>query len=355
MPAEALATAACPKHMTYGPCGGVRADAGCEIDAALPCPFVPLETVTWRGAPVQSPDPGLGAWRGGDTALGRWLRTGPIVVADFPARALDASSIEACAAVLRGRVDAVLAGDSGPARVQFSPTYRARLIQDAGLVAWMGLNCRDRNRVAIEAELAGLAHVGVAAVHCVTGDHTATGARSDARPVFDLDGTRLAALARAAGHVVSVGETPTAPPVERRAARLLEKQRAGAQVCFVNHSGGVEPVAAFIARTRAVGVTLDFIPCVPIVLDADGADLVRGFSATALPAGYAEGILRAADSRAAGIAAAVELASGMLTVDGVVGVDLSGGPTQPDGAVEFARALAEIGARVREAPAGRAA
>lgn len=109
--------------------------------------------------------------------LASLLRQGRVVVADFPAVALDATSITAMVELLRGRVHAVLAGDSPRNRVQFPPAYRAALIKAAGLRAWAGLSCRDRNRVALEGELAALAHLGVDAVHCVTGDHPALGSR----------------------------------------------------------------------------------------------------------------------------------------------------------------------------------
>ncbi len=112
-----------------------------------------------------------------------------------------------------GNVDAVLFGDSGWARVQLSPAYRASVIAAEGMRPWAGLNCRDRNRVALEGELAALADIG-AAVHCVTGDHTAIGHRPEARAVFDLDSTELASLARSAGVLVSVAENPVAPPIE---------------------------------------------------------------------------------------------------------------------------------------------
>jgi 5,10-methylenetetrahydrofolate reductase len=356
------ATAACPKRMTYGPCGGVGFDGSCEIDASLGCPFVPMETVKWHGF---NGEQRVGVTGGGAAATGADAAAGPhrgpaqsgsarmralisarrIVVADFPARALDAQSIRDCAEILVGSVDAVLSGDSGADRVQFSPTYRARLILDAGLMPWNGVNCRDRNRVALEGELAGLADVGTGGVHCVTGDHTQTGSRPDAMPVFDLDSTELAALARAAGHLVSVGESPTTPPLHRRAARLLEKERAGAELCFVNHCGGAGPVAAFIAAARALGSRVGFIPCIPIVLDEGSANLLRSFTTLVLPPGYLEGILAAADVREAGIEAAVALSMAMLEIDGVVGVDLSGGAA-PGDELDYARAVAEIGRRL---------
>ena len=348
MPAELLDAVACPKRMAYGPCGGVGFDGSCEV-ADFPCVFLDAAPVAWHGVepaarteprmaadPVPDPVPSPGA-----AAMRALLATRPIVVADFPARALDADSLAACARALAGSADAVLAGDSGTARVQFPPAYRARLIQDAGMTPWMGVNNRDRNRVALEAELAALAHAGVAGVHCVTGDHPDVGSRPDAAAVFDLDSTETAALARRAGHLVSVAEAPLSPPVAARPGRLLEKERAGAELCFVNHAGGVAPVAAFVAEARAIGVTLGFIPCVPIVLDRGSAELIRGFTSLALPEGYLDGILAASDPWRAGITAAVELSRRFLDVDGVVGVDLSGGAA-PGGELAFAEALAEI-------------
>lgn len=323
-------TAACPKHMEYGPCGGVEFDGTCEV-ADFRCVFLELPTVRWHGVAsgeprgVSDPVPPVPA-SSGALAMRTTLATQQIVVTDFPARALDADSIAECAAILAGRVDAVLAGDAGTARVQFPPAYRASLIQAAGLDVWTGFNCRDRNRVAMEGELAALAHVGVAGVHCVTGDHTRTGSRPDATPVFDLDSTEAASLARATGHLVSVAEAPATPPVDRRPARLLEKQRAGAEVCFVNHAGGAAPVASFVAAARDLGVTMAFVPCIPIVVDRESAALLATFTTLVLPPGYLERILRARDPFEEGIAAAIDLGREFLAIDGVRGVNLSGGP-----------------------------
>jgi 5,10-methylenetetrahydrofolate reductase len=332
--------------MEYGPCGGVEFDGTCEV-APHRCVFLDTPTVRWHGVasttpagqsdPVPEPPVSAGA-----VGMRELIGTRPIVVADFPARALDAASIAECGALLAGSVDAVLAGDAGSARVQFPPAYRAALIQATGVAVWTGFNCRDRNRVAMEGELAALAHAGVAGVHCVTGDHTATGQRPDATPVFDLDSTEAAALARAAGHLVSVAEAPATPPVDRRPDRLLEKMRAGAEVCFVNHAGGVGPVAEFVSRAHDIGAAMSFVPCIPIVIDRESAALLRTFTTLVLPDGYLDRILGAVDPFEEGIAAAVELAHGFLEIDGVVGVNLSGG-TGPGREAWFAEALARIG------------
>ncbi|GAA2249226.1 methylenetetrahydrofolate reductase C-terminal domain-containing protein [Herbiconiux moechotypicola] len=357
---------ACPKHMEYGPCGGVDFDGSCEV-GDFRCVFLDTPTVLWHGVapPVRDASTVTGdssasgievhhlgdaheiavAPQPGAARLRELLATRQIVIADFPGRPLDRASLAECADALAGRVDATLAGDSGRSRVQFPPAYRALLIQERGLAVWTGLNCRDRNRVALEGELAGLADVGVAGVHCVTGDHTATGNRPDALPVFDLDSTQVAALARQAGHLVSVGESPTTPPTDRRAARLAEKVRAGADLCFVNHAGGVEPVRRFIAESHDLGVAPGFIACVPMVVDHGSAALLKSFTTLVLPEGYLDGILASADPLRAGLDAATRLCEQLLELEGVVGVDLSGG-ANPGAEVAFAEAMGTVAERL---------
>ncbi|UFS61028.1 methylenetetrahydrofolate reductase C-terminal domain-containing protein [Subtercola endophyticus] len=370
----------CPKKMQFGPCGGVEFDGSCEV-APNRCVFLDAPTVRWPGEPVArgiqgragaaAPSSSGDTESGGAESVGARLRAvlgrRQIVVGDFPARALDVESARRCAEIMTRTVDAALSGDSGAQRVQFAPTYRAQLIQETGLAAFIGVNCRDRNRVAIEGELAGLAAVGVAAVHCVTGDHTLTGNRPDAQPVFDLDSTRVAALARASGHLVSVGEAPATPPTTHRAARLIEKVKAGADLAFVNHCGGAGPVERFIAEVRALEAAetqaepqsdapshspagarqpVRFIACVPLVVDRGSAELLASFTTLVLPEGYLERILGARDVFAEGIAAAIDLSEELLALDGVVGVNLSGGPA--DGREEhFAEAMVLVAAGTR--------
>jgi methylenetetrahydrofolate reductase (NADPH) len=187
----------------------------------------------------------------------------------------------------------------------------------------------------------------VVAVNCVTGDHTASGHRPDAMPVFDLEAQELVPLARAAGLLVSVVESPASPPVGRRAARLAEKVAAGAQICLLQFCGEVEDVAAFVGGARAAGADVPVLPCVPVIDAEYGAAVLASFAAAVLPAGYAESV-RAPDPVAAGIEAAVRHARALLTVEGVAGVVLEG-VVEPGSGTRLARALATAG---RELGAG---
>ena len=178
------------------------------------------------------------------------LDAGQVVVADFSAAPLSLDSLENCAAALKGELDNVLAGDAHEARVQFPPSQRVHLMKAQGLRLWAGFNARDRYRVALEAELHGLRTVGVDGVHCVTGDHTASGHRADATPVFDLDATEMTSLAASLGHLVSVAAQPGRTPADSRLPLVLQKERAGAHVCFIDHCGGVEVAANFVSEAR---------------------------------------------------------------------------------------------------------
>jgi 5,10-methylenetetrahydrofolate reductase len=321
----------CPKRMEYGPCGGVREDHTCEM-APVPCPFATAGgAVPWVERARERP----GAF---PPVTGR-----PVVLTDFSVRPFDAASVAAVARVLAGSCDGVLVGEHQN-RPDFPPTLMTRLIRDAGHAPWITLTCRDRNRIVLEQELAGLAVAEPAAVLCVTGDGRAPGVRPDVTQVFDIDGTRLAALAADAGLTVAVPEAPDAPPRPLRPLRLREKQRAGAQLAVLNHVGSAARLAAFARAAREAGVSLPMIAGVAVFTDHRSAEVLLRFPGLGLDPGQVAEVLAAPDPEAAGIAAAVAEARVLLAVDGVVGVNLSG----------MASARGEVAAAEIKAAVGRA-
>jgi methylenetetrahydrofolate reductase (NADPH) len=330
-----LSLSSCPKHMTYGPCGGVQADGTCEV-VEVTCPFATKKLLEW-----QEPKSDHATMTPAGQAFLETMQRRPVIVTDLPTAPLSAPSIRASVDALVGYADAVLLGDHGEARVQFPPAYRAMLVHQAGLASWPGLNCRDRNRVALEGELAALAHANVAGVHCITGDHTASGHRSDAQPVFDLDSTRLAALARASGVLVSVAESPVAIPMKERAFRLVQKVKAGANLCFINHSGGAENYGHFISDVRAHGVDLPFIAGLAVATSESSARAIQGFRNLVVPEGYLETIVSSSNPRKTGVRAAIKFGEALLAQSGVRGLNLSSVPT-PGQEQELAKDLAEI-------------
>jgi 5,10-methylenetetrahydrofolate reductase len=315
----------CPKRMTYGPCSGVRPDGRCEM-RATPCAFP--ELVPWHGVEQVGRPPVV-----------------PLVLTDFSCRPFDPADLAATAAVLVGSCDAVLVGEHQN-RPDFPPATMGRLLLDAGVTPWITLACRDRNRIVLEQELRGLQLAGVDTVLCVTGDGRGYDVRPDVTQVFDLDGTRLAALAASLGLVAAVVETPTARPVELRPDRLVQKQRAGATVAVLNHVAGPSAVTAFVDAARQRGLRLPVIAAVAVYTDELSAAVLQGLPGLDLDGGAVAAVLGAADPVAAGIEAAVAEARALLAIEGIAGVNLSG-LASGGGSHAAAEVKAEIGARIR--------
>jgi 5,10-methylenetetrahydrofolate reductase len=274
-------------------------------------------------------------------------RSGPVVLADLTVVPFDPASVRRVVDVLAPVSDGLLVGEHAN-RPDFPPTMFAAEIMGAGGRVWTTLACRDRNRVVLEQELAGLAAIGVDGVLCVTGDGRGVSVRPGVTQVFDLDGVRLTALAAEVGLSVAVPESPEAPPVDLRPARVVQKQWAGAQLCVLNHMSSPARVAAFVAAARAAGATLPFVAGVAVYTDGPSARLLQRFPGLHLDGAVVERVLAAPDPREAGIAAAVAEARALLAVSGVVGVNLSGSGSGR-GEDEGARIKAEVAERVRGA------
>ncbi|SDG45315.1 Methylene-tetrahydrofolate reductase C terminal [Klenkia brasiliensis] len=327
----------CPKRMVFGPCGGVRDDARCEL-ADHPCPFVAAPAPRWAD-PVPAPAPRPGG------LLDR-AASGPVVLADLTVTPFDAASVRAVVGALAGAVDAVLVGEHQN-RPDLPPVLLAQEVLAAGGLPWTTLACRDRNRLVLEQELVGLARVGVDGVLCVTGDGRGPGVRPGVTQVFDLDGVRLTALAAGTGLSVAVPESPEAVPVADRPGRVALKQRAGAAVCVLNHVSTPAGVAAFVAAARAAGATLPFVAGVAVYTDERSARVLQAFPGLHLDDAAVTRVLAAPDPVEAGTAAAVAEARALLAVPGVVGVDLSG-LASDRGVLAGARVKAEVARRVVE-------
>jgi methylenetetrahydrofolate reductase (NADPH) len=334
----------CPKRMVFGPCGGVRPGGACELDAALPCPWAaptgpagPMPVRRWDG-----PTPDRAAAAPG--SLLAVARERPVVLTDLSVPPYDVATLRDVARRLAEHSDALLVGEHHDVP-DFPPTMMAAELHAAGARPWITLTCRDRNRVVLEQELAGLAALGVEGVLCVTGDGRGPGVRPEVARVFDLDSTRLTNLAAHAGLAATVAVAPAAPPSGARAQVLAEKQRAGASLVVTNHAPRPDVLAAFLERARAAGVDLPVIAGVAIYTDEATARGLAALPGLELDEEAVAAVLTAPDPVEAGIATAVAEARALLAVPGVVGVNLSGVGSRA-GWVPAAEIKAEVGRRL---------
>jgi methylenetetrahydrofolate reductase (NADPH) len=213
-------------------------------------------------------------------------------------------------------------------------------LKQLGMEPVMQLVCRDRNRLALEADIVGAALHGIENICCLTGDDVTAGDEPEARRVFDLDSPQLIAMARtlADGRYLSgraleppphlfIGavENPGAPPYEHRVERAWKKVRAGArflqlQICFER-----ERLERFVAEAVRTGLAAEcaLLPSICLVRSPSALRFVdEKVPGITVPHELIERCERADDSEEACFELGVEFASHALAQPGVRGLHL---------------------------------
>jgi methylenetetrahydrofolate reductase (NADPH) len=237
-------------------------------------------------------------------------------------------------------VDAVNATDNTAAHAHASALAVAIALKQLGMEPVMQLVCRDRNRLALQADIAGAALHGIENICCLTGDDVTAGDEPEARRVFDLDAIQLLAVAEAMrnGRYLSgrkldppphlflgAVENPQAPPLDHRVDRALKKVRAGARFFQLQVLFQLEPLEAFLRESVAKGLAerAAILPSICLVRSPSALrfidEKVPGIS---VPPEVIERCERAADPEAECFEVACELADAARALPGVRGLHL---------------------------------
>ena len=239
---------------------------------------------------------------------------------------------------MRAFVDAFNATDNPSAHAHTSPLAVAIGIRQAGAEPVMQLVCRDRNRLALQADLMGAAMHGIENICCLTGDDVTAGDEPEARRVFDLDGVQLIALARTLSggrylsgrrispppsFLIGAVENPSAPPLEYRVRRAAKKALAGARFLQLQLCYRPELLERFMRAASETGVSqrLGLIPSICILRTVGGmrfvASRVPGID---VPAEIVRRVEQARDAEAECFEVAYELATHAMAQPGIAGL-----------------------------------
>ena len=186
-----------------------------------------------------------------------------------PPKGTDLRALLDAGEALRHLVTAFNLTDSAASRMTMAPIAVAHLLADRGIESTLQIAGRDRNRLAIQADMLAAHALGVANIVCMTGDPPSAGDHPDAKPVFDLGAEAILNAARslASGRDLAGNKVKDGPNFYRGAvvnvavadigkevARMETKIEAGAQFFQTNAVYDPSGFEAFMKRVEAFNV-----------------------------------------------------------------------------------------------------
>jgi methylenetetrahydrofolate reductase (NADPH) len=167
--------------------------------------------------------------------------------------------------ILKDKVDGLNITDHQSSVMRFPSLGGCLVVQERGGEAIMQMTCRDRNRLALEADLLFAYSRGIRNVLCLTGDAVPVGDHKEAKGVFDLDSVQLL---KTIGQMAS-GEdlggnkldgpvefcagaivTPEARPIEPQLIKFEKKVEAGAEFFQTQAIYDLENFTNFMEHAR---------------------------------------------------------------------------------------------------------
>ncbi len=265
---------------------------------------------------------------------------GQVFTAEFPViDGPNMAKVERAANRLRPWFDAVNATDNPAATAHTSNVATAIAMQMHGLEPVLQIVCRDKNRLAIEADLSGAALHGIENVVMLTGDDVTAGDEPETRRVFDVDGPIAVRIARtlrsgtylsgrplspAPSFLIGAVENPAAPPLEYRVQRVAKKIEAGAQFLQLQICYHPDRLEQFMAGVVAAGYDIPILPTIVLVKSARPLqfmhDKVPGID---IPQGTIDRVANASDPAEAAYQLVLEQARHALSLPGVRGLHIT--------------------------------
>jgi methylenetetrahydrofolate reductase (NADPH) len=174
------------------------------------------------------------------------LESGKFVITSevAPPKGTNLEKFEHHIELLKDKVDAMNVTDHQSSVMRYPSLGGCLKVKELGGEVILQMTCRDRNRLALQADLLFASFMGIQNVLCLTGDSIILGDHKDAKSVFDLDSSQLletirimengkdlggneldGAVSFCAGAIV----TPEADPLEPQLIKFEKKIEAGAE------------------------------------------------------------------------------------------------------------------------------
>jgi len=274
--------------------------------------------------------------------LAALLRQGEFVVtAELnPPKSASGAVVKRRAGVLKGNVDAVNVTDSNRAVAAMAAIPAALLVREAGVEPIVQITGRDRNRIALQADLLGAAALGLPNFLFMSGDDPKHGNHPDAVFVKDLDGVGLVKMAvgmrdehkflsgdeirQPPEYFIGATASPFTKPMSADLERTVDKINSGVDFLQTQPVFDLATFSQWLAELRRVGGGREaaVIAGVLVLRSAEQAERLARVPGVALGQEIIDRIKRAADGEQEGTGIAVEMVRSLRALPGVRGVHL---------------------------------
>jgi methylenetetrahydrofolate reductase (NADPH) len=173
--------------------------------------------------------------------------------------------------LLKDKVHALNVTDHQSSVMRYPSLGGALMVKEMGGEPILQMTCRDRNRLALQADLLFAWSRGITNVLCLTGDSVVVGDHKEAKGVYDLDSAQLVAAIRAmekgydmAGNQLDGGVsfcagaivTPEADPLEPQLIKFEKKIEAGAEFIQTQAVYDLDRFVEFMEYAKPLGVKI---------------------------------------------------------------------------------------------------
>lgn len=266
------------------------------------------------------------------------LKAGDFVVTAeiTPPVSTDPAEFLSRALPLKGLATAVNVTDGAGAKVHLSSLAAAHFLVQNGVEPIFQMTCRDRNRLALQADILGAVSLGVRNMLMLAGDDPKAGDQPESKPVFDLDSKGLLAMAHRMRSerklpsgteikggidlVLGAADVPVDPPADWEPTGLRAKAAAGADFVQTQFCMDVGVVRRYAARLRDHGLRLPILVGVAPIPSARSARWMREkLFGTLIPEAMVDRLEQAADPKREGRRICVEVLQELAETPGVAG------------------------------------
>jgi len=228
--------------------------------------------------------------------------------------------------LLKDKVDGLNVTDNQSSVMRYPSLGICLLIKEHGGEPVFQVTCRDRNRLAIQADLLFAYSRGINNILCLTGDSIDVGDHKEAKQVFDLDSVQLIHLVHtmnsgkdmagneldgAIDFCIGTTATPSADPLEPQLVKVEKKLKAGVSFIQTQAVYELDELKRFVEFVRNIDDKVKILGgIVPVVGAKMAAYMNENVPGIFIPQHLIDELARA--PKGMGVAKGIEIAARMI-------------------------------------------